>query len=79
MCNSHLSALQIDDVVVYDRGYFSYLMLFKHVESGVHAIFRLPPNSYSQIEAFMAQSMIDDTVIIIDPSRQIRESIAKKS
>jgi hypothetical protein len=37
----HLDTLQEDDVVVYDRGYFSYAMLYQHVNSKIHAVFRL--------------------------------------
>jgi hypothetical protein len=33
----HLDVLQASDVVVYDRGYFSYLLLHRHVENGIHA------------------------------------------
>jgi hypothetical protein len=48
----HLEALHAGDVVVYDRGYFSYLMLYRHFEKGLHAIFRLRDNSGSAIDAF---------------------------
>ena len=33
---THLKALTTDDVVVYDRGYFSYAMLYYHAQKGVH-------------------------------------------
>jgi hypothetical protein len=38
---NHLKVLKKDDVVVYDRGYFSYFMLYSHYKYGIHAIFRL--------------------------------------
>ncbi|MGH8648379.1 MAG: IS4 family transposase, partial [Burkholderiales bacterium] len=50
----HLEVLQTDDVVVYDRGYFSYVLLHRHAETGIHAIFRLQENSSSAIKAFFA-------------------------
>ena len=50
----HLDALQADDVVVYDRGYFSYAMLHRHYEKGIHAIVRLRDNSSAAIDAFFA-------------------------
>ena len=37
----HLKALEPNDLVIFDRGYFSYLLLHEFVQSGVHAIFRL--------------------------------------
>ena len=37
----HLHTLKENDVVVYDRGYFSYVMLHHHFDSKIHAVFRL--------------------------------------
>jgi hypothetical protein len=37
----HMKQLTDKDVVVFDRGYFSYLLLYKALEQGVHAIFRM--------------------------------------
>jgi hypothetical protein len=50
----HLQTLENGDVVVYDRGYFSYLLLYRHYERGLHAIFRLQENSSNAIQAFFA-------------------------
>lgn len=50
----HLEVLDPDDVVVYDRGYFSYAMLHRHRETGIHAIFRLHPGSSTEIRQFIA-------------------------
>ena len=60
----HLQLLQKDDVVVYDRGYFSYLMLHQHCQSGVHAVFRLQESSSSVIESFAASSETDTIATI---------------
>jgi hypothetical protein len=70
----HLEVLQTDDVVVYDRGYFSYLMLHRHVQTGIHAIFRLQENGSSAIKAFFA-SPETDTEITLEPSPQKRAEI----
>ena len=72
----HLSALKASDVVVYDRGYFSYVMLHRHLEAGVHAVFRLAKSSASAINKFM-QSAETDTVVSIFPSRPTLADIAK--
>src|SRR6185369_6585347 len=37
---AHMEVLEPDDAVVYDRGYFSYLLLHRHRQAGIHAIFR---------------------------------------
>ncbi len=37
---AHLDVLSPGDVVVYDRGYFSFAMLRAHVERGLHPVFQ---------------------------------------
>jgi len=73
----HLQLLQQGDVVVYDRGYFSYLMLHQHCQSGVHAIFRLQESSMSVIESFVASSETD-TIATIFPSKSAQTKILKE-
>jgi hypothetical protein len=55
----HLPVLQADDIVVYDRGYFSYVLLHRHVHTGIHGIFRLQENSAAPIKAFFASPETD--------------------
>ena len=73
----HLAVLGKDDVVVYDRGYFSYNMLHQHYKSGIHAIFRLPESSYTVIRDFFA-SQQTDIIAPIDPSSTTRHEIMRK-
>lgn len=70
----HLHRLQPNDVVVYDRGYFSYPLLHRHWRSAIHAIFRLQESSYSVIGDFFA-SAHTDTTVIIDPCARTRAEI----
>lgn len=74
---SHLKALRQDDVVVYDRGYFSCGLLFHHQQLGIHAIFRLSSATYKPIVNFI-QSSQTEAFVTLDPSdeaqQQIRES-----
>src|SRR5881396_1417247 len=70
----HLEVLQANDVVVYDRGYFSYSLLHRHAETGIHAIFRLQENGFSAIKAFFASPQTD-TEIILDLSPKSRAEI----
>lgn len=37
----HLKVVQPNDIMMFDRGYFSYLMLHEFHNAGVHALFRL--------------------------------------
>lgn len=73
----HLDTLTDNDVVVYDRGYFSYAMLHQHSQTGIHAIFRLQQTNNSVIQEFFA-SKETDRVVTISPSRRAETDIRKK-
>lgn len=70
----HLKVLEQNDVVVYDRGYFSYIMLHQHLKSKIHAIFRLPDSSFTVIRNFFS-SQQTDIVTTIYPSPKGRRNI----
>lgn len=70
----HLEVLQAGDIVVYDRGYFSYLLLHRHVQTGIHAIFRLQLNSSSAIKAFFASPQTDIEILLL-PSPETQSEI----
>jgi hypothetical protein len=71
MAQSHLMTLSAGDVVVYDRGYFSYAMLYAHQQRGVDVIFRLARCSGKAIDAFMDSDETDTIVTIeVAPARQ---------
>ena len=72
----HLVVLRPGDVVVYDRGYFSYTMLHDHINAGVHAVFRLQKNSAAAVDEFMASGHID-TIATLFPSQATLSDIAK--
>lgn len=67
----HLDVLGPDDVVVYDRGYFSYRLLHRHCQTGIHAIFRLHGSSAGVVESFMASPEADEqvTLRLCEPER----------
>jgi hypothetical protein len=73
---NHLQALEKNDVVVYDRGYFSYLMLRLHVHKGIHPIFRLQKNSGAKIKNFFTADGYD-RIITIKPSEKARKEIKR--
>jgi len=60
----HLGVLEKGDVVVYDRGYYSYLMLHKHYQTGIDAIFRLQESSATVIREFFKGSENDKIIKI---------------
>ena len=67
----HLQSLEKDDVVVYDRGYYSYLMLHRHFERKIHPVFRLQRNSSTAIDEFFS-SPETDIIVSISPSLTTR-------
>jgi hypothetical protein len=71
---AHLQVLQSDDVVVYDRGYFSYVLLHRHLQTAIHAIFRLQEYSSSAIKAFFASPQTDTEITWL-PSAPIQAEI----
>jgi hypothetical protein len=73
----HLQTLKKNDVVVFDRGYFSYVMLHRHREAGIHAIFRLQESSFTVIQNFFASNETD-TIVSILPSVDTQRDIQKK-
>jgi hypothetical protein len=70
----HLEGLEPDDVVVYDRGYFSYPLLHRHHKTGIHAIFRLQESRSKVIQQFFSSPQTD-TEVTIDPCPQGRAHI----
>jgi hypothetical protein len=73
----HLWLLEKDDIVVYDRGYYSYLMLHHHFERKIHAVFRLQRNNSTAIDEFYSSSQTDIIVNIIPSSRVSKEILAE--
>ena len=70
----HLKVLEKNDVVVYDRGYFSYVMLHQHLKSKIHAVFRLQKSSFTVIRDFFS-SWQTDIITTIYPSSKTRSDI----
>ena len=77
VARTHLTALSANDVVVYDRGYFSYVMLYEHKVRSLHAVFRMQTNTSSVIDAFTASDETDQIVEMI-PSQDNASRIHRK-
>ncbi len=60
----HLKVLARDDIVVYDRGYFSYEMLYRHLQRGIHSVFRIRNKTFKIIDEFIASDETDKTVAV---------------
>ena len=73
---THHQVLNCGDIVVYDRGYFSYELLLAHVQQGLHAVFRLSESTYTIIRAFMASDEIDK-IVTINPGKEASAKLHK--
>ena len=69
---AHLAATAAGDVVVYDRGYYSYQLLLAHAERGVHPLFRLARNTEAAFDAFIAGNKPEMRVSITPKPHTLR-------
>jgi len=65
---AHMERLSPGDVLVLDRGYFSYLILVKAIEKGIHLICRMQSGNVNQaVQSFWDSHKLDE-VITYTPS-----------
>jgi len=60
----HLKVLGPGDVVVYDRGDYSYELLHEHWRRQIDVIFRMPYHSFKLIDQFMRSEQVEQTVAV---------------
>lgn len=74
----HLRKLSENDLVIFDRGYFSYLMLHLVMEHKIQAVFRMQTgNINGKIQKFLESSHTDE-IIEYTPSEAVRTEIKKR-
>ncbi|WP_221902023.1 transposase [Bathymodiolus platifrons methanotrophic gill symbiont] len=74
---AHLKTLTTGDVVVYDRGYFSYAMLYYHMQMGVHPVFRLQKNTFkAQARHATSRNSGTPVAVIRSPTQRIGDAPA---
>ena len=74
----HLAVLEKGDVVVYDRGYYSYDLLRNHYKTGVHAIFRLQTSRIIPFREF-AEGPQQESLITIYPTSTCLANLRKEN
>ena len=73
---AHLKSMKEGDVVVYDRGYFSYALLYYHLRAGIHGIFRIKStHNFPEIQSFIDSGARDRIVEIFPSHRETRRAI----
>ncbi|MCC8417533.1 MAG: IS4 family transposase [Rickettsia endosymbiont of Bryobia graminum] len=76
----HMKQLTKKDIIVFDRGYFSYLLLYKVLEQGIQGIFRLQvqeSGTNGKVLDFW-KSDRDDTIIEYIPSITVINDLKKR-
>ena len=65
---THLDHAAEGDVIVYDRGYFSFAMALAHWQRGPHFVFRIARNTNPTFDAFIASRETDRILVLQPPS-----------
>lgn len=74
----HLGHLEEGDIVIYDRGYYSYEMLHFHKLRKVDAIFRLPKSLGGEIDQFWDDPVSIDKIIEVFPSQSVMSKLSRR-
>lgn len=73
----HIEKLEENDILIMDRGYFSYLLLRKIVDQKAHGLFRIQGNLRNkEIIRFMNSSR-KDMVVKYSPSETVKSDLRK--
>ena len=64
---THLDHAAEGDLIVYDRGNFSFAMALAHWQHGLHFVFRIARNTSSAFDAFIASPETDLTATLEPP------------
>ena len=68
LARHHSRLLQPEDIVVYDRGYFSRVLLAHHVDNGLHAVFRIRRRADTQLDRILEGDR-HETVLTLKPRK----------
>jgi len=75
---AHMERLSPGDVLVLDRGYFSYLILVKAMEKGIHLICRMKAGTVNKAVQEFWDSDKDDELISYQPSISVKYESKKQ-
>ncbi|NRB41840.1 MAG: IS4 family transposase, partial [Pseudomonadales bacterium] len=74
----HMECLQSGDVLVLDRGYFSYLILSEAIRKGVHLICRMQGGTVNKaVKRFLSSDSVDE-IISYEPSLSVKYESRKQ-
>ena len=75
---NHLKHMGSGDVVIFDRGYFSYLMLYRILELKLHAVFRMQSGTVNSKVVDFWNSDKTDEIIEYSPSAAVKSELKKR-
>eukprot|EP00919_Chromeraceae_sp_WS-2016_P018375 GHVR01043642.1.p1 GENE.GHVR01043642.1~~GHVR01043642.1.p1 ORF type:complete len:431 (+),score=42.18 GHVR01043642.1:308-1600(+) len=74
----HLKALGNGDIVIFDRGYFSYLFLYQCKEKGIYPIFRVSVNLQNKEIQNFVLSNETDSIVEYTPASTVKYQIKRE-
>lgn len=74
----HFKHINAGDLVIFDRGYFSYFMFYMALQSNIHAVFRMQHGTVNGKVAEFWDSDINDTIIEYVPSSAVKSDLRKR-
>ena len=75
---AHMDTMRPGDVLVLDRGYFSYLVLVKAMEKGIHLICRMQSGTVNSAVKLFWESDSQDEIITYKPSISVKYESRKQ-
>ena len=73
----HMKQLSSKDIMIFDRGYFSYLLFYKALEANVEAIFRMQAGGANKEIIKFIKGKKDDDIIEYNPSTTVKYDLTK--
>ena len=74
----HMKILGNKDIMIFDRGYFSYLLFYQLLEHNVQGIFRLQEGGTNEEIFSFWQSADEDKIIEYNPSNTVKHDLKKQ-
>jgi len=74
----HLKSLDEDAAVIFDRGYFSYYLLYQIMQKNLNAVFRLQEGNRNKAIRDFSDSHSDDLIVIYTPSEAVKSDLRKR-
>ena len=72
MAHRHFDVIKQGDVVVYDRYYPSFLLMFRHIANGSHFCVKMKNERWNQVKDFLASGKKQQVITIHYPKRDSR-------